>query len=210
MRYDGINCIGEFKLERVATLPVWSSTYEGRMVYAEDTKRVYIGINSAWRLLTKTTDDVDLTATAAEINFACDQSVDAFHTTGRKVYIYENTAPTGWTTESVTDRVIAIKGGSQAYDTSGGTQVGSWTQPSHTLITSEIPAHNHGGSTGSTAVHGHSSGGWGAHAEQQGPHDGTTSPSHNHSISSQGGGGSHNHGTTYRPYAAIGIIVSKD
>jgi hypothetical protein len=72
MRFDGIDCVGEFKVDRVATLPTWSSAYKGRMVYVEDTDRLHIGTASAWRLVTKTTDDVDLTATAAEINTACD------------------------------------------------------------------------------------------------------------------------------------------
>lgn len=71
MRFDGIDCQGELLIDRVASLPVWSSAYEGRMVYTEDTERFYIGIVSAWRLLAKTTDNVDLTATAAEINTAC-------------------------------------------------------------------------------------------------------------------------------------------
>jgi hypothetical protein len=39
--------------------------------------------------------------------------------TGRKLWLYENTAPTGWTIASVTDGVIAVKGGSDAYNVNG-------------------------------------------------------------------------------------------
>jgi hypothetical protein len=72
MRYDGIDCIGEFFIERVASLPGWSSAYEGRMLYARDEDTLHVGIASAWRTIAKTSDVVNLTATAAEINTACD------------------------------------------------------------------------------------------------------------------------------------------
>ena len=52
---------------------------------------------------------------------------ESFLAAGRKLWIYENTAPTGWTLEAVTDGVIAVKGGTQAYNANGGTEAGSWT-----------------------------------------------------------------------------------
>ncbi len=48
--------------------------------------------------------------------------------TSQKIWIYRNTAMSGWTVDaSITDRVIAIKGGSQAYNVNGGNTAGSWS-----------------------------------------------------------------------------------
>lgn len=62
---------------------------------------------------------------------------------GTKMWIYANTAPSGWTYDSgITDRVIAVKNSAASgYNSTGGTEVGSWS-------------HNHGsvsvsGTTGS-------------------------------------------------------------
>jgi hypothetical protein len=55
-----------------------------------------------------------------------------------KIWVYRNTAPDGWAIDSsVTDRVLALKGGSDAYNVSGGGTAGTWTQPDHTLTASE-------------------------------------------------------------------------
>jgi len=49
-------------------------------------------------------------------------------TTSTKLWIYANTAQPGWAIDAtVTDRVIALKGGSQAYNVDGGNIAGSWT-----------------------------------------------------------------------------------
>jgi hypothetical protein len=162
MRFDGIDCIGDLKI-----------------------------------------DGTTITATASEINTACDQSINAFHASGRKIYIYENTAPTGWTIVAVTDRVLAVKGGSQAYNTTGGTQAGTWTQPDHTLSIAEMPSHRHKPDDNRKFMTGVNLGG-GLDVDSGGQGDATWYTNY------QGGGGAHNHGTTYRPYAAVGIIVSRD
>lgn len=53
--------------------------------------------------------------------------------TSQKLWIYRNDTVEGWAIDSgVTDRVIAIKGGSNAYNVSGGSTAGTWTQPNHT------------------------------------------------------------------------------
>lgn len=94
--------------------------------------------------------------------------VTGFFTAGRKLWLYEDTAPTGWSIVSGTgDGLIAVKGGAAAYNTSGGTALqGTWTQPNHlhttgdhTLTEAELPAHDHGSSgahthTGTTASDG--------------------------------------------------------
>jgi len=154
---------------------------------------------------------VDVTVSYTRINDFLDSAIttaystmDAFYTnfytSGRKLYFYENTAPTGWTIVAVTDAVLAVKGGAQAYNTTGGTTAGTWTQPNHTLITNEIPAHTHTYNTGSF----HTAADFSrvAHGNENAPSTLTSS--------STGGGAAHNHGTTYRPYGAIGIIASKD
>jgi hypothetical protein len=66
-----------------------------------------------------------------------------------KIWVYANTAQEGWVidTDDATDRVLAFKGGSDAYNANGGTNAGTWTQPNHvhtfTLTTTELPAHVH-------------------------------------------------------------------
>lgn len=60
---------------------------------------------------------------------------------GTKAWFYQNTAPTGWTLDATpADAVLAVKGGSNAYNANGGTQQGTWTQPNHTH---SGVAHNH-------------------------------------------------------------------
>ncbi len=49
-----------------------------------------------------------------------DYKVNNFFVTGRKLWLYENTAPTGWTIVSVTDKVLAVKGGTGHYNVTGG------------------------------------------------------------------------------------------
>ncbi len=123
--------------------------------------------------------------------------VDFFVSATTKLYHYANTALTGWTIEAVTDAVLAVKGGSQAYNVTGGQQGGTWTQPSHALTTNEIPEHTHGGVVGS-------SGGQniGSAAAPAVTIAGTSSV--NSTTES-----AHTHGTTYRPYACVGIIMKK-
>jgi len=145
----------------------------------------------------------------------------AFLAAGRKLWIYENTAPTGWTIVSAcADIVLACKGGSQAYNVNGGTLAGTWTQPNHshtsgnfTLTTNEIPSHRHAFNlygTGSTYSINLPYG-----LNPAGASLGEIDAGAGGLI---GGGQAHNHGATgdaatvssYRPYAAVGIVVQKD
>lgn len=144
-----------------------------------------------------------------------------YGTTSLKVWIYANVAQDGWVIDSgVTDSILALKGGAQAYNISGGGTGGTWTQPSHTLLASEIPAHTHGsagshthsfpnltfsyGSSGSEGSYGGEAvGGFGSYDIRTAT---TMSTAAAHTHTSVGGGGSHNHGTTYRPLAAVGTL----
>jgi hypothetical protein len=59
----------------------------------------------------------------------------------QKIWIYRNDTVEGMVVDSsLTDRVIAIKGGSQAYDVNGGNVAGTWTQEQHAHAG---PNHNH-------------------------------------------------------------------
>ena len=163
---------------------------------------------------------VDSSAVATSIDYLLKSasSVDPGHlhsvygnfiASGRKLWIYENTAPTGWTIEAVTDALLATKGGSNAYNVTGGQVVGTWTWPSTTLDATMIPAHTHQlGSRDSTAGDSASTGGREFIQDYgyAGSGYGVASTS-----SSIGGGLGHSHGsTTFRPYAAVGVIISKD
>jgi len=71
-----------------------------------------------------------------------DYKVNNFFVAGRKLWLYEDTAPTGWSIVAITDRVLAVKGGTDAYNVSGGNGAGTWTQPNHTHTG---PSHTHTG-----------------------------------------------------------------
>lgn len=139
-----------------------------------------------------------------------------FFVTGRSIYLYENDAPTGWTIASVTDSLLAVKGGSNDYNINGGNTGGSWTAVgshyhatrNHTLSVSQIPSHRHWVAYNSNTYPGNQGLNWKQPSGKYGPrYSGYT-----------GGGGAHNHGNTYeaegdpnwRPYAAVGIIIVKD
>ena len=116
----------------------------------------------------------------------------------RMMWFYENTAPTGWTTAtdlSASDAVLAIKGGSNDYNVNGGNVAGSWLTATHTLSVAEMAPHQHsytGRSGTSIAITSVSA---------------VRSLSNTTTTGSTGGDCSHNHGNTYRPYAAIGLLA---
>ena len=75
------------------------------------------------------------------VTTSLDYMVNGFFEAGRRLWLYEDAAPTGWThLASIADRVIAVKGGSNAFNVAGGNQGGSWSQASHTHTG---PSHNH-------------------------------------------------------------------
>jgi len=131
------------------------------------------------------------------------------------MWFYQDVAPTGWSiVTAAADAVLAVKGGTQAFNVAGGNQAGTWTQPGHVLAEAELPAHTHG------AIGDHTHQASGAHGLVAAT--GTTAdvyhtvsstatgPAGGHTHNSVGSGSSHNHGTTYRPLAQVGIICDKD
>jgi len=139
-----------------------------------------------------------------------------------KLWLMLSSAQDGWVVDSsVKDQVLAIKSDSGDYSAVGSSK-GSWTLPNHTLTISEIPSHDHGGNVASAGNHSHSTNiegydpyGGAGNAVRSGNASGTeistsTDGAHTHTISSQGGGGAHNHGSGYRPLAAVGTLQYPD
>jgi len=104
---------------------------------------------------------------------ACQGNDARFIPAGTKMWFYQNTAPTGWVIDSTpADAILAVKGGSAAYNVNGGMAAGTWTHPTHTHTG---PSHTH---TGPSHTH--------------------TGPSHAHSILTHThtfSSGSHTHTT---------------
>lgn len=127
------------------------------------------------------------------------------------MWFYQDTAPLGWQTlTTITDCLVAVKGGTNQYNTTGVR--GNWMQPGHALSVQEMPAHAHlipktKDSTGSS--------------NDLGPVRGKGTPGGDAVTLSTGGQGStdtggdgkpaiaHNHGNTWRPLAAVGVLGRK-
>ena len=139
---------------------------------------------------------------------------------GTKLWFYQNTAPTGWTIDAtVADAILAVKGGTQAYNATGGAQAGTWTQPNHlhstgdvtlTAAQSGLPAHLHplpiGGGGSYTGVgSGITPSGIGADINSLATANYNASQAHNH-----GNTGNSATANTWRSLANVGIICTKD
>lgn len=145
-----------------------------------------------------------------------------------KAWVYRNDTCEGWVIDAtVTDRVLAVKGGANAYNVNGGNPAGTWTQPGHTLTAAEIPDHAHSGTVDSDGNHTHNVKTWvigGAiddviqqiddgNASDAAPAAAESAGAHTHTFTTDtdgGGDGSHNHGVTYRPAAAVGTLQYPD
>jgi hypothetical protein len=119
-----------------------------------------------------------------------------------KVWLYRNDAAPGMQIDTtVSDRVLAIKGGTQAYNVAGGTGAGSWTITG--LSNSTAGAHAHTGS-GTTSTVSQTSA-YASALTQNGANV------HNHTYSfttSYDNAHTHNiaHAGTSRPAAAVGTL----
>ena len=49
MKFHGIEMRGKFVHQKVATLPVWQASDEGRMIYVEDVDQIYYGTATGWK-----------------------------------------------------------------------------------------------------------------------------------------------------------------
>lgn len=100
---------------------------------------------------------------------------------------------------SLSDRVLAVKGGSQAY-TNQGPQ-GTWQQSNYTLTIAQIPAHTHSFKIYTSDEKGNLEGGKVSSTSRN--------SNLNLSTTSTGGGQGHNHGNIWRPSAAVGLVCQK-
>jgi hypothetical protein len=139
----------------------------------------------------------------------------------QKIYVYRNSEMEGWAIDSgsATDVVLAFKGGS-TYTVAGTSNKGTWTQPDHTLTTSQIPTHNHGAAGAHThdwAMRVSDGSDPAIYADNLG-YDATSSKNwrdvikavEDHTHNNVGSNGSHAHGTSYRPKAAVGTMQYLD
>jgi len=147
------------------------------------------------------------TPTALTVNMRGDRNVT-------KCWFYLDTAPTGWTIdETPADALLCVKGGSNAYNTAGGAQAGTWTQPNHqhsavtlTAAQSGLPAHTHN-------VAGKLSNSGTPDGITAGVNDGGAVTTGAVTGGAQAASESHIHGATataatWRPLAQIGIIAT--
>jgi hypothetical protein len=129
--------------------------------------------------------DAQFGSSAGTVCQGNDPRLDRELPTATKVWFWQNTAPTGWTIDATAaaDAVLAVKAGSGTYAVAGGSQAGTWTQPSHT--------HTGGSHTHTVGTHTHSFTGV-DHLHTTGNHTLTISemPSHLHSgLQAWGGQG---------------------
>lgn len=128
--------------------------------------------------------------------------VNNFLVSPRTLWLYEDTAPTNWTYQSsITDTVLAVKGGSNAYNVSGGNpdSAATWTMDDgYALVANDLPEHTH--SYNVSTVGGVS----GSFAQGAG---GSPMPSAVNSTTED----EHSHwDATYRSPGSVGILVKKD
>jgi hypothetical protein len=145
---------------------------------------------------------------------------------GTKSWFYQNVAPVGWTIDATpADAVLAVKGGSNAYNVNGGTQAGTWTQPNHSHTAGSLAGASHthnlpiGRKTDDYLVHGFAVDEYDSGASLAVSYTDTLTVSGCtiYRYKSQGAtvgisGSTENSATpnTYRPLAQVGIICTKD
>lgn len=120
---------------------------------------------------------------------------------GVKTWFYQDAPPTGWElVPSISgDALLAVKGGINDYNKTGGTESGTWQQTAIALTIDQMPSHSHNvksrpakETTGNLV---------------KGYNTGTTSQ--RWATELEGGGQPHDHGKNWRPLANIGIICQK-
>jgi len=120
------------------------------------------------------------------------------------MWFYQDTAPLGWSIIAAADSLLAVKGGSQAYNVAGGNNAGTWTQPVHSHTG---PSHKHtvtlpkDGWSGSCCFNGR------VYDVGVSTTDARTLDSSYSGTGSTGGGATSN---IYRPKAYVGILARRD
>ena len=119
---------------------------------------------------------------------------------GTKAWFFQAVAPINWTILPNTgDCLLAVSDGTKTYSGQNGgvSNAGSWQQTDTSLSIAQLPPHNH------TLLISPDSGGGGSTLRSGGASSTTLN------TGSTGSGQGHNHGSTWRPQANVGIICNK-
>jgi len=152
MKFHGIDAQGTLYDQRVTSLPTWTVADLGRIVFLTSNDTIYIASSTGWVPLSSVDaliagDGISITKVSTPAQSITIALADAFLASGRTLWIYENTAPTGWSIVSgCSDGLLAVKGGSGDYNVSGGTALqGTWTQlgHNHTIVIDAEASHTH-------------------------------------------------------------------
>ena len=128
MRVHEIDMKGNLWLQKVSSVPAWSSADESRFVYDKTTKTFWFGTDTKWvpfyafqKIMIPDQSDIDaddpmdtlilsagdgmaLTTVPGsnlvrfDASFSADDKItfNTFFSSGRKLWIFEDVAPTGW------------------------------------------------------------------------------------------------------------------
>lgn len=126
---------------------------------------------------------------------------------GTQMWFYANGTIAGWSLVATGDNLLAVKGGTE-YVT-GGVEAGTWQQhgvdggfPGGGLSIAQMPSHSHTvRGTGATA---------GSGSKVRGYMQDPFLDLKTWNTNSQGNGDPHNHGSTWRPKANVGVILRKN
>lgn len=184
MDFHGINMQGYFKSHTVvdASVLVYAASDEYRMVYDETTRDLWIADDTEWKFAGQYSDTP----------------------LGTEMWIYADSAPTGWQISSGSDDLIAVKGGSYV---TGGTVDGAWDTPSHSHT---LNSHGHSFSGNTTGYNGSIIGG-----RSPGEGNELVIYTHQHTISDNFGSptptSTLTNGSvdTYRPESRVGLICER-
>lgn len=226
MKFHGIDAQGTLYDQRVSALPTWTLTDIGRIVFLTTNDTVYIASSTGWVPLANVDaltagSGISITKVSTPAQSITIALSDAFLASGRKLWIYEDTAPTGWTIVSgCSDGLLAVKGGSVDYNVVGGSALkGSWTHPTHYHNITVLPESSHTHSL--TGTHRHTIDGHALTVPEMPPHthtynapyvnavnepDGSTYTTYYSAAQtgSTGNGATHTHGGGYTGLADTG------
>lgn len=123
--------------------------------------------------------------------------------TDQKIWSYCNSVPEGMVSVSMSDRVLALKGGSGSYNTTGGSAGGDWSS-THTHGPGSFTVstyHRHNGTTTANDAYSFYDGS---------PRVYTTDYQGSSSQSVAGISASNTFGAAWRPAGSIGILIKPD